>query len=101
MDGYKLITGGLVAGFIATVAFVTFNHYGRTMNLEPNAVPSMNNNQVVIKTSKPFIKNYDLDNNGKYESYLFFKKNNAIHYQEIQKDSLENIVLVGDVKKWE
>jgi hypothetical protein len=70
----KLYVGALSCSLILLAGGVGNGVYKST-NLEKDAVKCswVNNGRMIVKSALPFIKNIDLDNDGKYESAYFFK----------------------------
>ena len=65
----KIVTAVLVTGLVSFFAYDKFSEWRKERNLAPNSI-WVGGNQFEEQYGKAFLKNKDLDGDGKYESVI-------------------------------
>jgi len=103
-DLTKLAIVSLISGsIVATVGFDKWYYNHIESKLEPYAINCGNRSNLAggttWKMNLPWLKNVDLDGNGKLESIILYVNNGKKIYQEIRKTENGGLVL-NEPKQW-
>jgi len=92
----KMLIGVTVLTVVAGVnGFIYGRNHHISNNLEPEVITctAIANLRGIMVKNLPLIRNKDLDENGKYESALFYKiSDGRIVYQEITRNDVGSLV---------